>query len=104
MFNPFGWTPEIQRKADEQEAIIGIMMLFPDGQYKSHPTYEQFAQFVYDAASTGYTLDGLYSMFASGKMDDAVDALLRQHALGWRPDGKIVEGAAETRLLPSGER
>lgn len=108
MFAPLGFDAqmmrEIQRKADEQEAVLRIMTLFPDGQYNAHPTYEQFTSFVYEAASQGYTLDSLYRMFASGHLDNAIDALLRKHAQGWPPAGKTVEGMAETPLLHSGKR
>lgn len=108
MFYSFGFDAqmmrEIQRKADEQEAIIRILTLFPDVQYNAHPRYEQFAAFVYESASQGCTLDDLYRMFASGKLASAIDALLRKHAQSWPPAGKTVEGMAETPLLPSGKR
>lgn len=104
MFSLFGvngtWMREIQRKADEQKAVIEIMMLFPDRQYKSHPTYEQFVLFVYEAASQGYTLDGLYRMFASGHLVSEIDALLHKHAQGWPPAGQTADGSAEPPMLP----
>src|SRR6059058_2334184 len=83
---------EISRRAQEQEDIIRVLLLFPmNATYKAHPTDEQFVSFCYDAGAAGYSLKSLYEIFASGKIPAELDALIRKHAEGWRPSGEIVE-------------
>ena len=70
----------VQAKADEQKAIMMSMMAFSD-YCKYKPTYDQFEPFCVEACRQGYSLRGLYEIFASGRIPADLDALIRKHAL-----------------------
>src|SRR6266699_2982214 len=91
---------KIAAKAQEQEDILKIMMVFPAWYtYKSYPTYEQFVPFIYDAEAMGYGLTSLYHIYSEGKIPTDLDTLAREHAEHWRPAGEIVESGIETRVI-----
>lgn len=95
MFSMFGPHPAMAKMAKRQEDIIRCMTLMPMEIYNVHPNYDQFAVLIAEAEQQGYTLDGLYQMFASGKMDSTIDALFRKHAPNWPPAGQTVDSEAE---------
>lgn len=91
MFSMFGPHPVITQMAKREEGIIRCMTLMPMTVYNVHPSYDQFAALIVEAEQQGYTLDRLYQMFASGKMDSTIDALFRKHAPNWPPAGQTID-------------
>lgn len=99
MFFRFTSTPEVAALAQREEDIIRCMTVAPLLTYNVHPGYDQFAALIAEAEQQGYTLDGLYGIFSSGRIPADIDALFRKYAPNWPPAGETVEGTAATPLL-----
>jgi len=96
---------QLRQKAQREEVIIKIMMIFSAYHYKANPTFEQVGQLVEMAGTTmGITAEKIHYIFASGSIPPELDALIQELSLHWRPSGDIVDTDLGVRWLREGQK
>lgn len=87
--NPYAMQ-EIQERAKREEDIVKVMTVFDALAYNAQPTFEQVEQLVERVEATGREVCDLYLIFCSGITPHWLDTLIKELAVNWRPNGKIV--------------
>lgn len=85
-----------------QEEITKLQLVFPAyHQYKSNPTFQQMEELVDIAEKMECRTDELYHIFASGKIPDWLDTIIKDLSANWQPSGDIVDGSVDVKQISS---